>query len=158
MGQWLLIQTCLFIAIFAWGITDYTITTLNLRGSIKVYSTPITLKCLINHHKCEQGDFDVWSILHLIGYAIFGGFVKDEYLLTFLSSILFEYVESILGYRPRYWQDPLMNMIGYYIGNQLFSFDTAILKRIQWYALFLFIFGIILLYQARQNRKKFNIQ
>jgi hypothetical protein len=89
-----------------------------------------------------QPPIDILSLIHFIQYIVFGIFLKDNYILALLIGILWEIYEYFVTTHPytkqlliRYWPIPqrywderninnkyadiMINMLGYYIGNQI---------------------------------------
>jgi len=85
---------------------------------------------------------DLMSISHLVWYMILGIFVKEQYMLAIILSILWEIGEYYVVNHPttrrllklywpipqKYWDerhrlnpvfDILFNMVGYYMGNKI---------------------------------------
>jgi hypothetical protein len=84
---------------------------------------------------------DIASLLHLVNFMIFGYLIRDQYLLAFGVGVVWELLERwitnhptirtyLIHYLPELshlWDettqnkqyDLLINMIGYYLGNQL---------------------------------------
>lgn len=82
----------------------------------KCYFLPTSTNPLVN---CDEGDIDIYSTVHVLIYVTLGIVSPNRYFLVLILSVLFEYIEYLVGVRGRWWQDPLMNMIGYIIGSKL---------------------------------------
>jgi len=90
----------------------------------------------------ESKDIDIFHIVHLVEWFIFGYFFPNRYALAFLLMILWELFEKIISsnkilydFVKKYWTlttpahwnetyinkllDMLMNIIGYYIGSSI---------------------------------------
>jgi hypothetical protein len=80
---------------------------------------PYGFKCLFRTRKCEDGDLNVWSLIHFIIYIVVGYFVPGHYLAILIISILCELVESEIGDTNKMILDPITNLVGYYIGSQI---------------------------------------
>lgn len=83
--------------------------------------------------------FNGWALSHLILYIFIGYYYPDEYLFVFIVSILWELYEYSYMYinffKNIYYKilktekmyilgnpyDPLINIIGYYIGSQIIN-------------------------------------
>ena len=83
--------------------------------------------------------FNGWALSHLILYIFIGYYYPDEYLFVFIVSILWEFYEYSYMYinffKNIYYKilktekmyilgnpyDPLINIIGYYIGSQIIN-------------------------------------
>jgi hypothetical protein len=90
----------------------------------------------------ESLDVDIFHIVHLIEWIIFGYFFPNKYLLAFTIMILWELGEKIISTNktlynffkknwtltsPKHWNetntnkllDMIKNIIGYYIGSNI---------------------------------------
>jgi hypothetical protein len=85
--------------------------------------------------------FNGWALSHLILYIIIGYFFPNEYLFVFIIGLIWEIYEfsysyldickniytTLLKTNKMYivgnQYDPLINMIGYFIGCQLFKYS-----------------------------------
>lgn len=68
---------------------------------------------------CNSCDIDGWSIAHFVVYFTLGAIVPGHYSMALLVSILCEVYEYAMGWRTRWWQDPVVNMIGYVVGSMM---------------------------------------
>jgi hypothetical protein len=77
------------------------------------------MKCYFGQAGCEHGDFNIFSIFHLVCYTVIGYIVPGYYLEILGISILCELLEYAMGFEAKYIMDPIVNEIGYFIGTQL---------------------------------------
>ena len=90
-------------------------TVLTLPKWSKCYGMPTS-----THHgydDCMNTDIDGFSIAHIVIYYTIGAVVPDQYLLILGVSLLTEIYEWARGWRGRWWQDPAVNLLGYYLGS-----------------------------------------
>lgn len=101
----------------------------------KIIKLPDNLKCLpfdtFLNNFCERNDIDVYSIIHFIIYVTVGFFIPGMYLVVFIFSIVFELYELLIGLRCRLWQDPLFNLMGYFVGSSIINYTKS--KRLLYY-------------------------
>jgi hypothetical protein len=73
----------------------------------------------------ENGDFDFYTLGHLIMWAVIGYHCELSFIRVLVFSVFWEMVESILGYYdfPCHARttDIVINSIGFYIGSELFK-------------------------------------
>jgi hypothetical protein len=84
-----------------------------------IIEVPYGMKCYFGQKDCENGDFTIFTIFHLISYIVVGYVVPGYYLEIFVISILCELLEYGMGFEAKYLLDPLVNEIGYVIGSNL---------------------------------------
>lgn len=82
----------------------------------KCYNIPITIN---NNYQCYESDIDIYSVMHVLIWMTAGIFFPNMYITAISITILFEFFEYFVGFRARWWQDLVANMIGYTIGNLL---------------------------------------
>jgi hypothetical protein len=68
---------------------------------------------------CENTNFDMWSIGHILIYITLGMVVPRQYLLVFVISIVCEAYEYMAGWRARWLLDPITNLLGYVVGSMI---------------------------------------
>ena len=94
-----------------------------------IIKLPNYLKCLpfdtFLNKFCEKNDIDVYSIIHFIIYVTVGFIVPNMYFAVIIFSIIFELYELLLGHRCRLWQDPLFNLMGYFIGSSIINYTKS---------------------------------
>lgn len=90
---------------------------------------PSCVKCAIQYSKCEDGDLNVWSLIHLVSYMIIGYFVPGLYLTIIYVSFVFEIVEIGMGNTSKIIIDPLTNLLGYFIGSNLSPYRYNMCQR-----------------------------
>ena len=83
------------------------------------FEIPYGMKCYFGQAGCEHGDFNIFSIFHLVCYTVIGYIVPGYYLEILGISILCELLEYAMGFEAKYIMDPIVNEIGYFIGTQL---------------------------------------
>jgi hypothetical protein len=117
---------CLIYAIFIllWLgtiIVRYLYLTYNPRNPShsSIFDIPYGMKCYFGEYRCETGNFDIFSIFHIVGYIIIGYFVPGYYLEIFVISIACEFLEYGMDIQSKFLLDPLLNMLGYFIGTQI---------------------------------------
>lgn len=84
-----------------------------------IFYVPYDVKCYFGQKDCENGDFTLFSIIHIVSYIVVGYFVPGYYLEILVISILCEFLEFGMGYSAKYLLDPTINLIGYFIGTQI---------------------------------------
>jgi hypothetical protein len=84
-----------------------------------IFYVPYDVKCYFEQKDCENGDFTLFSIFHIVAYIIIGYFVPGYYLEILVISVLCEFLEFGMGYSAKYLLDPTINLIGYFIGTQM---------------------------------------
>jgi hypothetical protein len=116
---------------FLWYIYNRYLRTQDFHpfGQIQFY-TPECLGCGIPYvsinpkkNNCKYVKFDGWSIVHFIIFFIGGIFLPNYYGTVFILSILCEVYEYYAGWRARFIIDPLVNMLGYYVGQHTYHID-----------------------------------
>lgn len=81
----------------------------------KCYGLPTS-----THHAysdCMNTDIDGFSIAHIVIYYTIGMVVPDQYVLILVVSLITEVYEWWRGWRGRWWQDPAVNLLGYWLGS-----------------------------------------
>lgn len=123
----------MLIWVLLWFIYDHLLKLLiNTKKDLfltKIIKLPNDLKCLpfdtfLNNY-CERNDIDVYSIIHFVIYVTVGFFVPNMYVVVFVFSVLFELYELLIGLRCRLWQDPLFNLMGYFIGSSIINYTKS---------------------------------
>lgn len=118
---------------FGWYIYNSYIRTQDFHplGKTQFY-TPECLSCGIPYvsinplkNNCKYVKFDGWSIIHFIIFFIGGMILPDYYGTVFILSILCEVYEYYAGWRSRFIIDPLVNMLGYYVGQHTYHIDFS---------------------------------
>ena len=91
-----------------------------------VFKFPQSIKCMFPNvalkeykNKCNDADFDGWSVLHVLLYTVMGMLFPGEYVIVLFLSILSELWEYMSGWRARWIVDPLVNLGSYWVGSQL---------------------------------------
>lgn len=107
-----------------------------------------------NKDACKLVHFDGWCIGHILIYLTIGLFFTGKYTEVFIISILCEIYEYIVGWRAKWILDPLVNMIGYVLGdliNKIFHLNLyykishiAFFKELNCTYLLILLIGIIL--------------
>ena len=117
---------CLAFAIFntAWLLTIiFRYLYKNNGGTVKVkgviFEIPYGLKCFFGQNKCEEGNFEIFSIFHILGYFVIGLFIPDMYWAILIISIVCEFIELEMGYASKFFLDPAINIASYAIGSVL---------------------------------------
>jgi uncharacterized membrane protein len=77
------------------------------------------MKCYFGEKDCENGDFTLFSVIHIIAYTIIGYYIPGYYLEILVISISCELLEYAMGIQSKYLLDPAINLLGYFIGTQL---------------------------------------
>jgi len=97
----------------------------NIMGTV-VLELPRSFKCAIPYvspnpekNKCDNTNFDLWSIGHILVYMTLGMVLPGQYLLVFAISILCEMYEYAAGWRARWLLDPITNLLGYVVGSMI---------------------------------------
>lgn len=105
---------------FLWGITShyrYHYTKLSGTEIMKI-NVPDFIKCFFGENRCNEGDINIWTLMHFIIYLIAGIFFPNRYIFFFIISLLCELFElTIVAYNAKWVIDPLFNMLGYLVGN-----------------------------------------
>lgn len=99
----------------------YNVTVRKVYGDLISDKLPVLklgtgFKCMLKHEKCEEGDMDGWSVMHIIVNFICGYWFPDEYAFIGILALATELFEARLGYRPRYILDPITNVSAYALG------------------------------------------
>jgi len=117
---------CLAFAIFngAWLLTlifRYIYRTNG--GTLKTKGTlieiPYGLKCFFGQPGCENGDFEIFSVFHILGYFTIGLFIPDMYWVILILSVACEFLEMEMGYTSKFFLDPAINIASYAIGSAI---------------------------------------
>ena len=90
---------------------------------------PSCVKCVVKYNKCEEGDLNVWSFIHLICYTVIGYFVPGLYLTIIYVSVVFEIIEIGMGNTSKIIVDPVTNLLGYFIGSSLSPYRYTMCQR-----------------------------
>lgn len=84
---------------------------------------PAALKCYVKdvssrpeNNDCSKENLDGWSLGHLAIYYTIGLFVRDIHFVILAISIICEVWEYAVGWRARWFLDPIVNIIGYHLG------------------------------------------
>jgi hypothetical protein len=80
---------------------------------------PYGLKCFFGQNGCENGDFEIFSVFHIIGYFTIGLFVPNCYWEILILSIACEFIELEMGYTSKFFLDPAINIAAYAIGSAI---------------------------------------
>lgn len=112
------------IFIFAWlGTIMFRYVYLSYYPRDKVSANmivlPYGLRCLYGEAGCETANFCFFSIIHIVAYILIGYFVPDQYIIILVISILCEFFEFYVGFQAKFVLDPIINLFGYFIGNQI---------------------------------------
>lgn len=117
---------CLAFAIFngAWLLTlifryIYRSSGATFQTKGTLIEIPYGLKCFFGQNKCEDGDFEIFSVFHIIGYFVIGLFIPDMYWVILIISIACEFIELEMGYTSKFFLDPAINIASYAIGSVL---------------------------------------
>lgn len=80
----------------------------------------------IMHAQTDCVMFDIWDLIHLVGYAIVGMVLPGHLLLIGVFSVAFEAYDhnqplpEFYGNDPTYrWRKPVENIVGYAIGSEM---------------------------------------
>jgi hypothetical protein len=84
-----------------------------------IFYVPYEVKCYFRQKDCDNGDFTIFSVIHIVSYIIIGYFVPGYYLEILVISILCEFLEYGMGFSSKFLLDPAINLIGYFIGTQI---------------------------------------
>jgi hypothetical protein len=84
-----------------------------------IINIPYGLKCYFGETNCENGNFELYSIFHIIGYTLVGLFVPGLYWEILIISVACEFLELGMGYTSKFFLDPAINMASYAIGSAL---------------------------------------
>jgi hypothetical protein len=84
-----------------------------------IINIPYGLKCYFGEPNCENGNFELYSIFHIIGYILVGLFVPGLYWEILIISVACEFLELGMGYTSKFFLDPAINMASYAIGSAL---------------------------------------
>ena len=100
----------------------------------------------------EPYPITLWSITHFFFWVNVGLYFKYSYLVIFIVSLLWEFIEIILygfGHEtiPNTIMDIIFNMLGFYIGFQLvLTIPNALICLVIW--------GISLFFCSKEKGKK----
>jgi hypothetical protein len=89
------------------------------KNNHKFLQLPTGLKCLFNENNCQNADFTFFTIIHIVSYIIIGYYVPDQYVIILIVSVLCEFMEYFMGFQAKFILDPIVNIVGYFIGSQL---------------------------------------
>lgn len=85
-----------------------------------IFEVPYGMKCYFGEKDCEGGDFDIFSVIHIVSYIIIGYFVPGYYLEILVISVACELLEyAMSGFQSKFLLDPVINLLGYFIGSQI---------------------------------------
>lgn len=84
----------------------------------KVIKLPTDLKCFVGDHRCKEGDFEIWTLVHFVIYFAIGMYIPSLYFEILIISIACELLETAIGFPAKYILDPIVNMAGYILGSQ----------------------------------------
>jgi len=87
-------------------------------NSIKV-DVPEKVKCPIRYFRCDEGVINLATLLHFIMYFIIGMVIPNRYGAILIVSIVFEIIELWVGFPCKIILDPIVNMLGYFLGSML---------------------------------------
>jgi len=100
-------------------------------GQYKFY-TPKWMSCAIPYvsnnpekDNCENVKIDGWSVLHFLVFLVGGMVLPRRYITVIILSILCEIYEYHAGWRARFIIDPVINLLGYFIGCHLCYIDLS---------------------------------
>jgi hypothetical protein len=85
----------------------------------KIIKIPYGAKCLFGEQDCEKADFTFFSVIHIVGYILIGYFIPDQYIVILIVSVLCEFLEYFMGFQGKFVLDPVINLLGYFIGNMI---------------------------------------
>lgn len=117
------------IIAFLWFITIlirwlfYTEQISNKVNKLPKIKMPYKIKCCIKTNKCEDGDLNIWSVIHFITYLIVGYFIPNHYIAILYISIVCELIEIGTGDTSKLILDPITNLTGYTIGSYLSPYN-----------------------------------
>jgi hypothetical protein len=90
------------------------------RNHSYIFEIPYGMKCYFGEKDCEGGNFDIFSIIHIVAYIIIGYLVPGYYFEILVISVACELLEyTMSGFQAKYLLDPAINLFGYFIGTQL---------------------------------------
>jgi hypothetical protein len=107
---------------FIWGLTSwYRFYNTTLSGAeLGRLKVPQSIKCLFGEDRCEEGDINIWTVMHFVIYFIAGLLFPNRYLFMLGASLFCEFFElMIASYNSKWIVDPIFNMFGYWLGNLL---------------------------------------
>lgn len=78
---------------------------------------PKSIKCFFGEENCEEGNIDSWTLFLAFIYFVIGLIIPNQYLAIIIISIIFEFIEPVLGNRSKFIIGPLANLTGYTIGS-----------------------------------------
>lgn len=93
----------------------------------ELWKPPESIQCLIPNITTNKAkndctryvNIDGWSISHVVFFFLLGLVVPSHYIAVLLLSIIFEYGEYLVAWRARWVLDPLVNLLGYFLGSLL---------------------------------------
>lgn len=80
---------------------------------------PYGLKCYFGEPRCENGNFDLFSVFHILGYMVIGYLIPGYYLEILGISVACEFLELAMGFNSKFILDPCINLLGYFLGSKL---------------------------------------
>ena len=99
-----------------------------------IITIPTWLKCyglptssISKYDDCNNTNIDGFSLIHIVIYFTIGLVIPDRYVAILVASYLCEAYEWIAGWRSRWWQDPIVNLLGYWMGSMVhhtYKLDT----------------------------------
>ena len=90
-----------------------------MRNDKPMFELPYGAKCLFGEEDCEKADFTIFSVIHIVSYIAVGYYVPDQYIIIIIVSILCEFLEYFMGFQGKFVLDPVINVLGYFIGSQI---------------------------------------
>jgi len=105
---------------FAWGITVvYRYCNPDLSKTEKWHiKIPERLKCAFGERRCDEGDFNIWTVAHFAIYFIAGWMWPGHFWFFLGMSLACEAFEVWLaGFNAKWMLDPFVNMLGYVTGS-----------------------------------------
>jgi len=84
-----------------------------------LFHTPSSINCFVGEGTCEKNGISIWTVGHFVFYTIVGAIVPGLYIEVLTISIFYEIFEQMVGHKPQYIIDPIVNMSGYILGSLL---------------------------------------
>ena len=78
-----------------------------------------SINCFVGEGTCEKNGISIWTVGHFVFYTIVGAIVPGLYIEVLAISIFYEIFEQMVGHKPQYIIDPVVNMTGYILGSLL---------------------------------------
>lgn len=76
-------------------------------------------KCIVNYKGCEHEKIDGWIGVRMLIFSIIGMAFPGKHLFVFNRSALAEFLKLSMRYPARPVINPLVSLIGYWVGSSL---------------------------------------